>query len=192
MISKQWSAKNSGSIPGWLLISGTPIFLQHKSLVWSGICVPKRACHCTCSQAKSRKKDVELRNRSGNLWPNAGLGRDADDTSDPISRFLGSNTDETPSPTPSTGLTETETPRSSKRTQRAQDSQVGGDHYVARSVQPWDIWAAYFHDMDPFTATVIKYMLRWQDKNGLQDLEKAAHTLQKLIELVKERSDIEG
>jgi hypothetical protein len=31
---------------------------------------------------------------------------------------------------------------------------------------------------------VIKYMARWEDKGGKQDLEKARHYLDKLIELV--------
>lgn len=64
----------------------------------------------------------------------------------------------------------------------AQSTQVGGDHYLKRPIQPWDIWEAY-PEMDPFTASIIKYMLRWPDKNGLTDLRKARHTLNKLIEM---------
>lgn len=65
---------------------------------------------------------------------------------------------------------------------KADDQQVGGDHYLKRRITPWDIWAAY-PEMDPFTASIIKYMLRWPDKNGIIDLKKARHTLDKLIEL---------
>lgn len=68
----------------------------------------------------------------------------------------------------------------------AQDRQEGGDHYLKRDVQPWDIWTAY-PDMDCFTGTIIKYMLRWPDKNGLADLYKAQHTLEKLIEIQEDQ-----
>jgi hypothetical protein len=33
---------------------------------------------------------------------------------------------------------------------------------------------------------VIKYMARWKDKGGLQDLDKAAHYLAKMREVVAE------
>lgn len=62
----------------------------------------------------------------------------------------------------------------------ASDSQVGGDHYRKYKIQPWDIWEEY--GLDAFTGAVIKYLLR--DKgNRLEDLKKARHTLDKLIEI---------
>ena len=36
------------------------------------------------------------------------------------------------------------------------------------------------------TGNVLKYMLRWKKKNGLQDLEKAKWYLERLIKRVKE------
>lgn len=60
--------------------------------------------------------------------------------------------------------------------------QVGGTHYQAGDKpQHWDIVA--MHDLDYFQGQITKYVMRWKKKNGLQDLQKAAHFLQKYIEL---------
>ena len=63
----------------------------------------------------------------------------------------------------------------------ALDSQVGGQHYSRLLIQP----VVYIHSNDlPFIeGNIIKYVTRWRHKNGLQDLEKARHYLQLLIEL---------
>jgi hypothetical protein len=62
------------------------------------------------------------------------------------------------------------------------DKQVGGDHYVRLKVQPWDVMRAVMSP-DEFRAylrgNVIKYIMR--DKNGVEDLMKAAHYLEVLI-----------
>ncbi|SMC27307.1 Protein of unknwon function [Andreprevotia lacus DSM 23236] len=65
-------------------------------------------------------------------------------------------------------------------TATANQHQVGGEHYRHQAVQPWD----YIHanGIGYLAGNVIKYISRYQQKNGLQDLEKAAHYLQKLIE----------
>lgn len=57
--------------------------------------------------------------------------------------------------------------------------QVGGDHYQVAEIQPWDIMMAY--SLDPWSANVIKYLLRFPYKNGVQDLEKAKHYIEFLI-----------
>lgn len=69
----------------------------------------------------------------------------------------------------------------------ARDEQVGGVHYRSKEVQPWDAMESW---MTPeafqgfLTGNVIKYMARWRDKNGVEDLRKARHYLNKLIEEV--------
>lgn len=64
----------------------------------------------------------------------------------------------------------------------ANKKQVGGSHYAAGDKpQHWDIVA--MHDLDYFQGQITKYVMRWKKKNGLQDLQKAAHFLQKYIEL---------
>ena len=61
----------------------------------------------------------------------------------------------------------------------ARSKQVGGDHYAKHEIQPWDVIENY--GLDFFTGNVLKYLLREKD-NRLQDLQKAAHYLEKAIE----------
>jgi hypothetical protein len=64
--------------------------------------------------------------------------------------------------------------------------QVGGDHYQSKSIQPWDAMQAWMTP-DQFKGflwgNVIKYIARWQDKGGVEDLRKARHYMDKLIEV---------
>lgn len=68
---------------------------------------------------------------------------------------------------------------------RANDTQVGGGHYKARAIEPWDIVAVL--GLDPFQADIMYYLLRWKEKNGLEDLEKALHWMQKYVEVERLR-----
>lgn len=63
----------------------------------------------------------------------------------------------------------------------ANDKQVGGSHYRVGSIQPWDYIAA--NNIGYFEGNIIKYVSRWKQKGGLNDLKKAQHYLEKLIEL---------
>lgn len=68
---------------------------------------------------------------------------------------------------------------------RANDTQVGGTHYMKHgNFQPWDAW--WLWGLNAFQGAILKYVVRYRDKNGLQDLEKAKHYLEKLIECEKE------
>jgi hypothetical protein len=58
--------------------------------------------------------------------------------------------------------------------------QVGGDHYKKKAIQPWDYIIS--NNLGYLEGNVIKYVSRHADKAGLQDLEKAKHYLDKLIE----------
>jgi hypothetical protein len=62
----------------------------------------------------------------------------------------------------------------------ANDTQVSGNHYKS-AIQHWDFVVE--RKLDYFRAQVTKYVSRWRKKNGLQDLLKAQHFLQKCIEL---------
>jgi hypothetical protein len=55
--------------------------------------------------------------------------------------------------------------------------QVGGTHYL-KAIQPWDIIEAW--DLDFWEGNALKYLLRYKDKGGLQDLEKLQHYLDKI------------
>lgn len=68
----------------------------------------------------------------------------------------------------------------------ANDRQVAGNHYVAE-IQHWDYAAS--HEFDYFQGQITKYVTRWKKKNGLQDLLKAQHFLEKYIELEKAKRE---
>lgn len=66
----------------------------------------------------------------------------------------------------------------------ANDKQVGGDHYRTRSgMQHWD-WC-WENRYDQFQYCITKYVDRHKRKNGLEDLYKARHHLEKYIELLE-------
>ena len=63
-------------------------------------------------------------------------------------------------------------------------TQVGGNHYTKLAIQPMRYSMA--NNLDALQHTVIKYVTRFRDKNGIEDLEKAKHCIDMLIEFEKE------
>jgi len=62
--------------------------------------------------------------------------------------------------------------------------QVGGTHYKDLPIQPFDIMKANFKKEEYegyLRGNVLKYLLRYQSKNGVEDLKKASHYLDELI-----------
>jgi hypothetical protein len=59
--------------------------------------------------------------------------------------------------------------------------QEGGNHYKNLPIQTWDYIAA--NDIGYLAGNVIKYVSRYKNKNGVEDLKKAQHYLAKLIEV---------
>ena len=66
---------------------------------------------------------------------------------------------------------------------RANAKQVGGAHYAVKAIQPWDYIIA--NDLGYLEGNIVKYVSRWKDKGGIEDLKKAQHYLQKLIEVTE-------
>ena len=68
--------------------------------------------------------------------------------------------------------------------------QEGGDHYRRLAVQPWDAMQAW---MSPkafegfLRGCALKYLARCDAKGGLQDVRKARHCLDKLIEVMERK-----
>ena len=62
----------------------------------------------------------------------------------------------------------------------ALESQVGGNHYSSMKIQP--IEYTMKNEMNPLQHTVIKYVSRYKNKNGIEDLKKAIHSLELLIQ----------
>lgn len=67
-----------------------------------------------------------------------------------------------------------------ERNSSAWDVQVGGDHYKQFQIQPMQF--ALENKLDAAQQNVIKYIMRHSFKNGKQDLEKAKHYIDLMIE----------
>lgn len=69
-------------------------------------------------------------------------------------------------------------------------TQVGGDHYAKLPIQPVE----YIHanHLGFFEGNVLKYISRWRNKNGVEDLKKARHYLDLLIELESRPAQDDG
>jgi len=59
--------------------------------------------------------------------------------------------------------------------------QVGGSHYLMMKIQPIE----YIHrnGLGFIEGCVVKYISRWRNKNGVEDLRKARHFIDLLIEM---------
>jgi hypothetical protein len=64
--------------------------------------------------------------------------------------------------------------------QIALETQIGGNHYNSMKIQPIEYTMA--NEMNPLQHTVIKYVSRYKKKNGIEDLKKAIHSLELLIQ----------
>jgi len=62
----------------------------------------------------------------------------------------------------------------------ALNKQVGGSHYKVGAIQPIEYIEE--NNLGYHEGNVVKYITRWRDKNGIQDLEKAIHYIELLIE----------
>ena len=65
-------------------------------------------------------------------------------------------------------------------------TQIGGDHYTKLAIQPMRY--SMENGLDALQHTVIKYVTRFRDKNGVEDLEKAKHCIDMLIEFERNKS----
>jgi len=63
--------------------------------------------------------------------------------------------------------------------------QIGGSHYKYMAIQP----AEYCHanGIEKLEGDAIAYLSRWRRKNGIEDLDKAIHSIQILKELELKR-----
>ena len=61
------------------------------------------------------------------------------------------------------------------------ENQIGGNHYKDYTIQPVEFIHA--NNVPFLEGNIIKYIMRHKKKNGIQDLEKAKHYLEILIQL---------
>lgn len=69
---------------------------------------------------------------------------------------------------------------------KANERQVGGDHYKKMPIEHWDLVVLF--GWDYFQAQITRYIMRWRDKAGIVDLEKCGHVIAKYIEVEKLRA----
>lgn len=64
----------------------------------------------------------------------------------------------------------------------ANEKQIAGDHYKKYGdLQPWDVVIKW--NLGYLEGTALKYIARWRDKGGIDDIKKAIHFLEKLVEI---------
>ena len=68
-----------------------------------------------------------------------------------------------------------------RKNETANARQVGGSHYTKLAIQPWDYVAA--NGLGFFEGNAITYLTRHKSKGGVDDLRKAVHFIEKLIEI---------
>lgn len=67
-----------------------------------------------------------------------------------------------------------------KKKETALDKQEGGNHYKDMAIQPAEY--CFRNNMLALPSAVVKYVSRYKNKNGKEDLFKAIHCLELLIE----------
>ena len=66
-------------------------------------------------------------------------------------------------------------------TEKPLNTQIGGNHYKNLKIQPIEYIMA--NNLNYCQGNAIKYLTRYKDKNGLEDLKKAKHYIDILIQL---------
>lgn len=73
------------------------------------------------------------------------------------------------------------------------DPVIHPSHYNQNGMEVWDVINAFTKDLSGaeafYAGNVIKYVLRWQHKNGIEDLEKAKVYIDKIIEEEKKKKE---
>lgn len=65
--------------------------------------------------------------------------------------------------------------------------QEGGNHYMKHKIQPYTFITK--NNLSFFQGNVIKYVVRYKDKNGIEDLKKIIHYCELEIEQMKGDKD---
>ena len=75
-----------------------------------------------------------------------------------------------------------------------QSKQIGGNHYKEFHIQPYEFISK--NNLTFFQGNVIKYVCRYMNKNGIEDLEKIKHycdlEILKLRDMKKKMKDMDG
>ena len=75
---------------------------------------------------------------------------------------------------------------------RANDKQIGGDHYKNMGVEPWDVVDTWPIEqrIGYYRGGALKYIMRLGNKDEMeQEAGKGLHYLEKLLEVLKEKQN---
>jgi hypothetical protein len=70
-----------------------------------------------------------------------------------------------------------------EQSMKSSKKQVGGNHYLKYKIQPVEFIIK--NNIGFVEGNIIKYILRFKDKGGIADLEKAKHYIELLIDSSK-------
>lgn len=76
-----------------------------------------------------------------------------------------------------------------KPSNKADDLQIGGDHYKNMGIQPWkamESWMTPEEFRGFLKGNSIKYLARCNAKGGVEDVKKARHYIDKLVEVMND------
>ena len=76
---------------------------------------------------------------------------------------------------------------SERKETKNNDNIISPNHYTSnKGFEVFDVQEAFIHELKGMSASywcnIVKYILRFQKKNGVEDLKKAKYYLEKLIE----------
>jgi len=63
---------------------------------------------------------------------------------------------------------------------KSKDKQIGGDHYRKMVISPAEF--IFMNNISYMEGSAIKYLVRHRNKNGKEDLQKAIHFIEMLID----------
>jgi hypothetical protein len=63
---------------------------------------------------------------------------------------------------------------------KALEEQVAGEHYKKQNIQP--ITYILANELPFIEGNIVKYITRWREKGGIQDLKKIKHYVEILME----------
>lgn len=70
------------------------------------------------------------------------------------------------------------------------ERQIGGSHYKSLKIQPIEYILA--NDLGWCEGNIVKYITRWKQKNGVDDIKKVIHYAEMLIQFIEKDSNDEN
>ena len=82
-------------------------------------------------------------------------------------------------------MTKAKVAEPSELVKKPSETQIGGNHYSDMTIQPIEF--IHKNNLSFIQGNVIKYVCRYKDKGGIEDLNKAKHYIDLLIEFEEKK-----